>query len=385
MGFPRNESGDGTIFRFLRTWVMVHPPIMGARPTVLSCISEEKLRRRLHALAWGEKQTLVGFLRHLDEFDQRRAYAPLGYPSLFQYCVREMAFSEDEAYLRIQAARLSRKYPEVLVMLGRGEMHLSGLAKLAPHLTPMNARKLLEDARGRSKREIERIIAGLGTVSPRKDDIRFLPPAPSGPKLQEEGPQAPLALGSDGDFGAQGVASSPAPSAGDGPSGVAYSVQLPMEPAERLARISFTASERLIRKIQRVRILLSHKHPAGRLEQLCEDAFDALLARRDPERRVAVSPSRAADIPSAKKRSRRISRRLKDLVWHRDGGRCVFVGSAGNRCPATEWLEFDHVRPFALGGSSEDPSNIRLLCRTHNTHAARQIFGPGPWSRKAEL
>jgi hypothetical protein len=38
-------------------------------------------------------------------------------------------------------------------------------------------------------------------------------------------------------------------------------------------------------------------------------------------------------------------------------------------------LEFDHVRPWALGGSSGDAANVRLLCRVHNRLEARRIFG----------
>ncbi|MDE2291834.1 MAG: HNH endonuclease [Elusimicrobia bacterium] len=74
-------------------------------------------------------------------------------------------------------------------------------------------------------------------------------------------------------------------------------------------------------------------------------------------------------------RSRRVPRWVKDAVWRRDGGRCAFVSEDGRRCGCAEWLEFDHVVPFALGGLSDDPANVRLLCRTHNQAAARAVFG----------
>ena len=105
----------------------------------LETMPDARLERKLHALARGEKQVLAAFLRHLDAFDLRRIHAPRGYPSLFRYCTLELRLSEDEAYLRISAARLSRKYPEILDMLARGETHLSSLAKLSPCLTPANA------------------------------------------------------------------------------------------------------------------------------------------------------------------------------------------------------------------------------------------------------
>ena len=39
-------------------------------------------------------------------------------------------------------------------------------------------------------------------------------------------------------------------------------------------------------------------------------------------------------------------------------------------------LEFDHIIPWAQGGLSDDPDNIRLLCRTHNQWTAREQTAP---------
>ncbi len=46
-------------------------------------------------------------------------------------------------------------------------------------------------------------------------------------------------------------------------------------------------------------------------------------------------------------------------VWKRDKGRCVQCGSSDN-------LHFDHIIPYALGGSSLVAENIQLLCARHN-------------------
>lgn len=45
-------------------------------------------------------------------------------------------------------------------------------------------------------------------------------------------------------------------------------------------------------------------------------------------------------------------------------------------------LEYDHRRPFALGGSSDDAENIRLLCRAHNRLHAEYAFGKGFVAKK---
>ncbi|MEI8191769.1 MAG: hypothetical protein WCI75_18805 [candidate division NC10 bacterium] len=51
------------------------------------------------------------------------------------------------------------------------------------------------------------------------------------------------------------------------------------------------------------------------------------------------------------------------------------MGTDGTRCPERGRLEFYHIRPCAMGGPSDDPANIRLLCRTHNQMFARRMFG----------
>jgi 5-methylcytosine-specific restriction endonuclease McrA len=96
----------------------------------------------------------------------------------------------------------------------------------------------------------------------------------------------------------------------------------------------------------------------------------------DRKKRLQRKPAPA----NADTESRRIPQWVKDEVWARDGGQCAFVPPDGARCPEREGLEFDHVMPWALGGRSFDPRNIRLLCRGHNQDRARRMFGERPGS-----
>lgn len=52
--------------------------------------------------------------------------------------------------------------------------------------------------------------------------------------------------------------------------------------------------------------------------------------------------------------SRNISGKVKEFVFRRDQGKCVYCGS-------TENLEFDHVIPITKGGSNSE-RNIQLTC-----------------------
>ena len=55
--------------------------------------------------------------------------------------------------------------------------------------------------------------------------------------------------------------------------------------------------------------------------------------------------------------------------------RCTFVSKAGIRCSETRYLTIDHIRPYALGGRSNDKENLRCYCQAHNLNAGRQTFG----------
>lgn len=74
--------------------------------------------------------------------------------------------SEDEAQRRCRAARLCRQFPVLLEMLAEASIHLTGILLLGPHLTDENHPELLERARYRTKREVEKLVADL---APRAD------------------------------------------------------------------------------------------------------------------------------------------------------------------------------------------------------------------------
>jgi hypothetical protein len=69
----------------------------------------------------------------------------------------------------------------------------------------------------------------------------------------------------------------------------------------------------------------------------------------------------------------RVSASTRRAVFERDGHQCTFVES-GERCPATELLEVDHIVPRAHGGSNH-LDNLRVLCQQHNLLHAEQVFG----------
>lgn len=97
------------------------------------------------------------------------------------------------------------------------------------------------------------------------------------------------------------------------------------------------------------------------------DSFDytpaewKLLVREefDKERRLFEKlHAKFSGLPNSTKSRSKIPTEVRIFVWQRDGGRCV-------ECSSNENLEYDHIIPFAKGGSNTE-RNLQLLCGNCN-------------------
>src|SRR5512136_2193199 len=93
----------------------------------LKHLPDSTLVHELKSLVAQDRATTALLIAHLGEVDARRLYAPAGYPSMYEWCVKELRFSEDAAYKRIRVARLAREFPVIYAMLADGRLHLSAL------------------------------------------------------------------------------------------------------------------------------------------------------------------------------------------------------------------------------------------------------------------
>jgi hypothetical protein len=118
---------------------------------------------------------VLSLIAHLAEVDARRLYARYASPSMFLYCRDVLHLSEGEGQLRITVAKAAREHPVLLEMLADGRLHLSGIARLAPILTPENRDRLLARAVHKSKRQIEEMVAELAPRPDAPSVVRKLP------------------------------------------------------------------------------------------------------------------------------------------------------------------------------------------------------------------
>ena len=320
-----------------------------------STISDTELLDRMPSLVLRERSCVADVLEHLVEIDRRRLYLEQACGSLSSYCMERLGYSEDEAVKRVRVARLAGRLPQVLDELREGAMHLTGLFMLGQYLDEQNYESWLSQARGKSKRQIGELIAARA-------------PKPDVPeRMAPEMDQLSISVG-----GTCSGTSLPVPAT-------------KLEPlSARRWSVQFTASAELRAKIEQAKELMSHAIPRGDLATLVERALDELI-EREVKRKLGAGPSgRTHKARTLKPGSRHVPVEIARTVWERDGGQCSFVDSEGRRCSARRFLTLEHIQPFALGGPAT-ADNICLLCKSHNLHRGRQVFGDRPRAAKPKV
>ncbi len=284
----------------------------------LQRLSDDELVARLESLCRVERRVGAQIVAHLMEVKRRRLDLDLGYSSLFSYCVERLGFSSDVAYKRMQAAHAAQTYPDVLGHLESGALTLSSLAVVVPHLEE-HGKELIEQALGKSKREVQRLVA------------ERLVPAPNSIPAKRE----PIAGGR--------------------------------------VRLEVVLDEETCTALEEAIALDRHLDPRGDIGQLLGRALGQYVKTRRKARLAESSRPRAKR--AATPRRRHIPANVKRQVAERDGEQCAWVGRDGHRCQERSLLEFDHLRPTALGGTGASAKEVRLLCRAHNRRAAETSFG----------
>jgi hypothetical protein len=362
-------------------------------------LSDGELAAAVKRLARAERESTASLIAHLAEFDTRRLYLGEGFPSLFVYCTVVLHLSEHEAYNRIEAARLARRFPRVVALVADGALNLTTVRLVAPHLTSGNETELLAEVSYKGKRDVERIIVRYAPRPAVTASIRKVPTPRKGASLDARATEAaagpnPSAPASAEHAGIT-VASSDelrldrlsavsgledsqlSPPAVDlDAAHIANRRQIVRPLTPDRFEIRFTASAGTCEKLRLATDLMRHVNPHGDLADIVDRAVTLLLedlarkkcaatARPNPVRRGTAGRSDSRHIPAAVKRA----------VWVRDGGRCMFRGKGGRRCGARGFLEFHHVRPYAVGGAPT-VDNIQLRCRAHNAYESDLFFGP---------
>jgi 5-methylcytosine-specific restriction endonuclease McrA len=339
----------------------------------LTHLSGPALLRDCETVHARERGDTAEAIAHIAEVDARREYVPAGYDSMFAYCVGRLRLSLDAAFKRIKVARAARRFPAILGAVAAGELHLSSVVLLAPHLTEGTAAELLAAASHKTKAEVERLVAER---FPRPDMLAWVEETPGSSAARAAEQQAPGPVAEPSSSQTPGFdAAQQAP----GPVGSMAQVvgRRPRPTVKPLSSESFGLQVTLGKDthdlLRYAQELLSHQIPSGDLAAVLDRVLR--MAVHQLERRKFA----ATDRPGRGRRrgtsgSRHIPAAVKRAVWERDQGRCTFTSEAGHRCEARRMLEFDHVDPVCRGGQAT-VAGIRLRCRAHNQYEAERMLG----------
>ena len=313
--------------------------------------------------ARAERDATAQLVAHLAEFDARRLYARAGFSSMFTYCCEVLRMSEDVAYNRIETARAVHRFPVILSALAEGTLNVTTVRLLARRLTPENHAALLAAASGRSKREVEEIVARHYPQPDVPSSVRKLPTRPAETAAPEsvESSGAPLPLAD----------SSPvAPFAAPPPALAHRPAVAPL--AEDRYLVKMTVSRATQEKLRLAQDLLSHANPTRDLAEVLDRALTLLID--DLKRKRFAATKKPRQSRGVKPGTHRVPAAIKRVAVQRDEERCGFVGTDGHRCGERAFVEFHHVDAVA-GGGQATPGLIELRCRTHNAYEAELYFG----------
>ena len=298
--------------------------------TTLKSKSNEVLITDLKQMVSEERRLLTEILHHLKEVEDRRLFLERGYPTLFTFATECLGYSEAAAQRRIQAMRLMKDVPQIEAKIKTGKLSLSVASQVQSFFRQEEKKR---KASIPTSEKLDFVVQLEGT-SARSCEKKLAQIAPETKKPREKARIL----------------------------------------TDKTTLIQFVADKELMEGIDKLKQLLAHGNPEGRLDLLFKKLVQLGLEKWDPEQRIARRRGKNS-FPTSAIKSRHIPAAIRDEVWRRDQGKCQYQDpSTGKTCGSWHGVQLDHTKPFARGGS-HDPSNLRLLCRRHNLLTARKAFG----------
>lgn len=271
----------------------------------LKHLTDQTLLADIKRLAAKEREVSLEVLQHLKEIERRRLFSDLGYPSLFDYTVKELGYSEPAAARRIKSARMIKEMPFIEKKIVDGSLNMTNL---------ILAGQLFKDEEIYDKDKKKEILEKIENTT-KKECLEELMKY----KTKETPPKEKIE-----------------------------------QVTTQLHSMKINVTKETLDLYEEIKSILSH----GRLnnDQILNKTFKAALpVFKDKKFKTNAKFTTLAASPSI---TRYIPNITKKLVFERDRGQCV-------KCGSRYKLEFDHIKPFSAGGESTF-GNLRLLCFSCN-------------------
>jgi hypothetical protein len=259
---------------------------------------------------------------HFQEIQTRKLFLEFGYDTLAKMLIGHYGFCEFSAFQRVRVLNLVEELPEIAESINSGELSLSNLDK-AQGFIKLHEKKnhevllshekleLIEKLKNKTTKEVKEYFAKINPVtSLPADQTKYL--------------------------------------------------------NDTHVQITWTLEKELLEKLEHLKSLISHEklNPTG--NELMSLMLTETIKTLEKKRGIFFKPeARASDKKSAN--SRYIARIVKQTSLHRANHQCEHRHPNGKRCPSKFQLQFDHIKAFSKGGSTE-ANNIQVLCRIHNAY-----------------
>lgn len=395
-------------------------------------------------LAGEERRITLEVLKHFREIERRKAYADLGYRSLFEYAVTHLRYSEGSASRRISAMYALKEHPELGPKIAVGETSVTSIARIHSTIrreeklseqkwTPEEKKITFQEMATLSRKDLEQALISIAPEAALQERVR-----PVGNELHE----VKLYLSSKDIADLEelrGWMGHSLKNSGSNSETIRKLIEI--------GRKKFLKEHSQLQKTQK-RDRTKKDGPSKEEDPISMQELDALSAHHSevqsvprpseaselkvfihpnletqkPQRDASPlvgenqeSPETNTDLKTKELRGnsievfsessryqtpfpirtptrapKRTSVRLKDsnpnrsvrirsvdrrILFKRAGFRCEFVHPEGKRCDSRSFLQIEHRKPRALGGTNAF-SNLEVLCRNHNLIRGIQVFGP---------
>ena len=271
----------------------------------LQNLSDKQLLQDTKKLAGDEREISLQVLKHLREIERRRLFSDLGYGSLFDYAVNELGYSEPSANRRIQASRLLNEIPAIEKKIVEGSLTLTNLAM---------AGNLFKNERINNPELKLEILKKIEDQSSRECSKTLLgfQSAPLIPKETQT------------------------------------------QTTVTITTMKFNFTNETVTLLDEIKNLVAHSRLSN--DELFKRIFKNTL--EDLKTKKYKLNAKFTTAPASPCETRYVSAIVKKEVYLRDKGRCT-------KCQSTYKIEYDHIKPFAIGGDSS-AKNLRLLCFSCN-------------------
>lgn len=300
--------------------------------------SLKQLHARAVELSRRYRETEWLIIQVLQEIDAANLYKRLGFPSLFQYAVQALGFSESVAYSFISVSRKALEVVELQKAIKAQILTVAKASRMVAGLTIENASELVKFAIEHSSREIDLEVARRNPSAAPREQLKVI--------------------------------------------------------AKDRVQLKFCLSKATFENLKRAQDLIAQKNAKHlNIEATLELIVTDYINRFDPLQKALRRKERAAKLctfrvqkQDGKNRRPAIPAQAKHAVALRDKGQCTFVDSLGRRCLSQRWLHIHHVRAVIDGGDNQ-PENLKTLCSFHHDlihQLSLPIDGQVSWIKSME-